>query len=66
MANIDDKEAKKLVEENTRKKLNDIARKEGIENPERFPKKMAVAKEIIEARKVKKYVKKPTGLYIDD
>lgn len=66
MADIDEKKAKELVENNTRKELNLIAKEEGIERPKRFPKKMAVAKEILKNRKIKKHSKKPTGLYIED
>jgi len=55
-----------MVYENTREELNELAREEGVEEPEELPRKMAVAKEILKARKVKKYVKKPTGLYIDE
>jgi len=66
MLKIDEEKAKELVYENTREELNEMAREEGVEEPEELPRKMAVAKEILKARKVKKYVKKPTGLYIDE
>lgn len=61
--------AEELVENNTRKELNKISKEEGIEEPEnrsKFPKKMALAKEIVRSRKADKYAKKPTGLYIGD
>lgn len=61
-----EKEVQKLVDENTRKELNDMAREEGIKNPERFPRKKAVAKEIIRAKKTKEHVKQPTGLYFSN
>ncbi len=66
MLKVDEDEAQKLVYENTREELNEIAREEGVEEPEELPRKMAVAKEILRARKVEEYVKKPTGLYIDE
>lgn len=66
MLDVDEDKAQEMVYENTRKELNEIAREEGIEDPEELPRKMAVAKEILKARKVDEYVKKPTGLYIDE
>jgi len=66
MLKVDEEKAKELVYENTREELNEMAREEGVEEPEELPRKMAVAKEILKARKVNKYVKKPTGLYIDE
>lgn len=65
MDNIEER-AEELVEEHTRKELNKIALEEGIKEPEDFPRKMAVAKEIVRARKAKEHVKKPTGLYISE
>ncbi|MFW5946262.1 MAG: hypothetical protein ACOCSJ_04205 [Candidatus Natronoplasma sp.] len=66
MLNVDEEKAQKMVYENTREELNRMAREEGVEEPEELPRKMAVAKEILKERKIKKYVKKPTGLYIDE
>ncbi|MEF8833126.1 MAG: hypothetical protein V5A66_06395 [Candidatus Thermoplasmatota archaeon] len=66
MLKVDEDKAQEMVYENTRKELNEIAREEGIDDPEELPRKMAVAKEILRARKVDEYVKKPTGLYIDE
>ncbi len=66
MLKVDEEKAQKMVYENTREELNKMAREEGVEEPEELPRKMAVAKEILKARKIKKYVKKPTGLYIDE
>ncbi|MFP4001375.1 MAG: hypothetical protein ACLFU5_05690 [Thermoplasmata archaeon] len=65
MLNVDEEKAQELVDDNTRKELNEIAREEGIKNPDEFPRKMAVAKEILRARKAKEYVNEPTGLYIE-
>jgi len=65
MLNIDEDKAQELVDENTRKELNVLAREEGIKDPEELPRKMAVAKEILRARKANEYVNKPTGLYIE-
>ncbi len=59
-------EPEELVEKHTRDELDEIAKEEGIEKPEQLPRKLAVAKEIVNARKRKDYVKKPTGLYIKD
>ena len=55
-----------LVDKFTRKELNKIAKEEGVENPEALPRKLAVAKEIVKARKTKEHIKKPVGLYIED
>ncbi|MBS3790781.1 MAG: hypothetical protein KGY66_07695 [Candidatus Thermoplasmatota archaeon] len=66
MLKIDEEKAQKMVYDNTRKELNEMAREEGVKEPEELPRKMSVAKEILRARKVKKFVKKPTGLYIDE
>jgi len=60
-----DEEVEKLVERNTRKELNDMASKDGIKDPESFPRKEVVAREIVKAKRAKKHAKKPTGLYID-
>ncbi len=60
-----EEEVEKLVEENTRKELNDIALEEGIQDPQSFPRKKAIAREIVKARRAKEHVKKPSGLYID-
>lgn len=57
-----EEEVERLVEENTRKELNEMASKEGIKDPDSFPRKKAVAKEIVKAKKAKEHVKKPTGL----
>lgn len=65
MLKVDEEKAQGLVDENTRKELNEIARDEGIKKPDELPRKMAVAKEILKARKAKEYVDKPTGLYIE-
>lgn len=59
-------EPEELVEKHTRKELDRIAREEGIDNPEGLPRKLAVAKKIVEKRRTDDYVKKPTGLYIED
>ncbi len=66
MPESEEKRVEELVEEKTREELNEIARKEGIKSPERFPRKKAVAKEIIRAKKAKDYVKEPTGLYFSN
>ncbi|MFP3872580.1 MAG: hypothetical protein ACLFVL_06850 [Candidatus Aenigmatarchaeota archaeon] len=60
-----EEQAEKLVAENTRKELNKMALEEGIKEPEEYPRKKAVAKEIVRARKAKEYVKRPMGLYFD-
>ncbi|GEM_PF-2852409 len=60
-----EEEAKVLVENNTRKELNDLAREKGIEEPEEYPRKMALAKEIVRVLKAKEYMKRPTGLYFE-
>ena len=59
----DIKEPEELVEEYKRVELNKLAKKVGIENPEKYPRKMDVAKEISRAMKARKYAKRPTGLY---
>ena len=66
MLKVDEDKAQELVDDNTRKELNRMAREEDIKNPEELPRKMAVAKEILRARKAKEYVDKPTGLYIEE
>ncbi|MFW5904482.1 MAG: hypothetical protein ACOCTK_03340 [Candidatus Saliniplasma sp.] len=60
------KEPEELVEEYTRKELNHIARKVGIDSPSSFKNKLSLAKEIVRVKKAKKYAKKPIGLYIED
>ncbi len=65
MLNIDEEKAQELVDNNTRKELDEMAIEEGIKDPGELPRKMAVAKEILKARKAKEYVNKPTGLYIE-
>lgn len=59
-------EVEELVNEFTRKELNRIALNEGVMEAESLPNKKAVASEIIKARKTKKYVKKPIGLYLEE
>ncbi len=66
MAETDEDKIEKLVDENTRKELNEMAREEGIKSPKRLPRKRAVAKEIVKAKKAKEYAKEPTGLYFSD
>ncbi|MEF8874437.1 MAG: hypothetical protein V5A88_07190 [Candidatus Thermoplasmatota archaeon] len=60
-----EEEAEELVKENTREELNEMAREEGIKEPEDLPRKKAVAMEIVRARKAKEYVRRPTGLYFE-
>lgn len=59
----DIKDPEELVEEYKRVELNKMAKNVGIDKPEKFPRKMDVAKEIARAKKARKYAKKPTGLY---
>ncbi len=61
MGEIEQK-VEELVDENTRKELNKIASKEGIKDPESLPRKKAVAREIVKAKRAKEHVKKPIGL----
>ncbi len=65
MPNSIEEEAEELVYQHTRKELDKIAREENIKNPKEYPNKMAVAKEIVKAKKAKEYVKEPTGLYFE-
>ena len=59
----DIKEPEELCDEYKRVELNKMAKKVGIDKPEKFPRKMDVAKEIVRAKKARKYAKRPTGLY---
>lgn len=59
-------EVDELVKKYTRKELNRIALNEGVTEAESLPNKEAVASEIVKARKTKKYIKKPIGLYLAD
>ncbi|MFP4050890.1 MAG: hypothetical protein ACLFVB_04025 [Thermoplasmata archaeon] len=59
----DIKDPEQLVEEYKRVELNKMAKKVGIDKPGKFPRKTDVAKEIVRAKKARKYAKKPTGLY---
>ena len=61
----DIKDPEELVEEYKRVELNKMAKKVGIENPEKYPRKMDVAREISRAKKARKYAKRPTGLYFE-
>ncbi|MFO8110804.1 MAG: hypothetical protein R6U17_09860 [Thermoplasmata archaeon] len=61
---MSEEEIETLVDKYTRKELNRLAAEEKIENPEGLANKTAVAEEIVKARKAKKYIKKPAGLYI--
>lgn len=65
MDEIEEEDVEELIDKNTREELDKMALKEGIKNPKRFSRKEEVAREILKAKKAKKYVKKPTGLYID-
>ncbi len=60
-----EEEAEKLVDENTRDELDEMAKELGIKDAQGLPRKMAVAKEIVRKRRAKEYAKKPTGLYIE-
>ncbi len=57
--------AEELVNKYTRDELNRIAVNEHITDPESLPNKKTVALEIVKARKTKKYMRKPVGLYVD-
>ena len=63
MKSEDIKDPGELVERYKRVELNKMAKKIGIDNPEKYPKKLDVAEQIVRVKKAKKYAKRPTGLY---
>ncbi len=60
-----EEDAEELVNKYTREELDRIAVNEHISDPDKLPNKKTVALEIVKARKTKKYMKKPAGLYLN-
>lgn len=58
-------EPEELVEKHTRKELDQIAEDMGIKDPSSLPRKLAVAKAIIDKKKAEEYGNKPVGLTFD-
>lgn len=58
-------EPEELLEKHTREELDQIAKEKGVENPSTLPRKLAVAKKIVEKEKAEEYSDKPVGLSFD-